>query len=88
MIVLKDVEDLKTFKGENFLVTSLYLNIDGNCFPPDELPLYLKELIKKKKETLSSSTTYSKEIKVSAERDLAKITRFIESNLDRKKRKG
>ncbi len=88
LITREQVKRLNDFEsGEGYLVTSLYLDVDGGKYPkPEEYETNLKNLIKEIREGFLKESELDRKVQKSIEDDLKKIENFI--NLSMKKRGG
>ncbi|HIC92419.1 MAG TPA: hypothetical protein EYP21_10250 [Syntrophaceae bacterium] len=87
MVIKYNLEELKSFKGGDFLVASLYLNVDGNKYPKKEYTISLKGLLKQSRKEIGRKTK-SRQAKDAVEEDLRKIERFVLYDFQRANHKG
>ncbi len=88
MIGYKDIERLIGFnKGEEYMVTSYYLNIDGSKVTKKEYEIITKDMIKERREELDRRKLNKAQLS-SVEEDFSKIYNFITYDFDRKGHRG
>lgn len=87
MIGYKDIGKLMDFNGEEYMVTSYYLNIDGSKVSKKEYEIITKDMIKERSEELGRRKLDRAQLN-SVEEDFNKIHKFITYDFDRKGHRG
>lgn len=87
MVIKYNLEELRSFESGDFLVASLYLNVDGNKYPKKEYTISLKSLFKQSRKEIGKKTK-SRQAKDAIEEDLRKMERFVLYDFQRANHKG
>lgn len=83
----RQLEELKSFNSGEFLVASLYLNVDGSKYPKNEYIIPLKGLLRQSRKEIEKHAK-SRQVMDAAEEDLKKIERFISYDFKRESHRG